>query len=67
MEAVPYETANAIKQHAARVKTGIAIIIPIPVMARSPPKTDKTIPQIKAPHPYGRDAGLSKSYPQFGQ
>ena len=65
--AIPYETAKAIKAHAANARMGVAIIIPIPVIANNPPIIDKNIPYIKAPHPYGCAAGLSKSYPQFGQ
>ena len=65
--AMPYETAKAIKAHAANARMGVAIIIPIPVIANNPPIIDKNIPHIKAPHPYGCAAGLSKSYPQFGQ
>lgn len=64
---MPCETAKAIRQQPDNARSGIAIMNPTPFVANNPPIIDKIIPQMKVPHAYGCAAGLSKSYPQFGQ
>ena len=64
---MPCDTAYDINAQDDSANMGIAIIIPMPVKPIIVPIIDNIIPKNKEPQPYDWFAGLSKSYPQFGQ